>query len=150
MAAQYSFTMSISDLNEILGTLPGPGRQDSYEIRADRGLNRQVTYSLLTAKFGDGYEQRALDGINTKQESISISFNNRDYKEANLIAAFFDLKQGLNFDLKVTNTLLDPEQTTVDGTPETIRVVCDNYNLVYGHDTVVSIQATLRRVYEPL
>jgi len=64
-------------------------------------------------------------------------------------AAFFDLKQGLNFDLKVTNTLFDPENSTSDGTPETIRVVCDNYNLVYLHDTAASIQATLRRVYEP-
>lgn len=146
MARQYSFTISASDLQSIF---EDSGRTQSYEVKADRGLNRQVKYSLLTAKFGDGYEQRALDGINTKQESISISFNNRDYKEANLIAAFFDLKQGLNFDLKVTNTLFDPENTTSDGTPETIRVVCDNYNLVYVHDTAVSIQATLRRVYEP-
>lgn len=148
MARQYSFTMSTVDLDQILGTT-NPARTLTYEVTADRGLNRQVSYSLLTAKFGDGYEQRALDGINTKQENISISFNNRDYKEANLIAAFFDLKQGLNFELKVTNTLFDPEQNTVDGTPETIRVVCDNYNLVYVHDTAVSIQATLRRVYEP-
>ena len=146
MARQYSFTMSVSDLQNIFGDT---GRTDTYEVKADRGLNRQVNYSTLTAKFGDGYEQRALDGINTKQENISISFNNRNYKEANLIAAFFDLKQGLNFDLKVTNTLFDPENTTSDGTPETIRVVCDNYNLVYLHDTAASIQATLRRVYEP-
>ena len=148
MARQYSFTMSTGDLDQILGATV-PTRTLTYEVKADRGLNRQVSYSLLTAKFGDGYEQRALNGINTKQESISISFNNRDYKEANLIAAFFDLKQGLNFDLKVTNTLFDPEQNTVDQAPETIRVVCDNYNLVYVHDTAVSIQATLRRVYEP-
>ena len=146
MARQYSFTMSVSDLQNIFGDT---GRTDTYEVKADRGLNRQVNYSTLTAKFGDGYEQRALDGINTKQENISISFNNRNYKEANLIAAFFDLKQGLNFDLKVTNTLFDPENNTSDGTPETIRVVCDNYNLVYLHDTAASIQATLRRVYEP-
>lgn len=146
MARQYSFTISTLDLQSIFGDT---GRTQSYEITADRGLSRQVNYSVLSAKFGDGYEQRALDGINTKQENISISFNNRDYKEANLIAAFFDLKQGLNFDLKVTNTLFDPENSTSDGTPETIRVTCEGYNLVYPQETVASIQATLKRVYEP-
>lgn len=147
MAQQYSFTISVAELDQILGTTPGT-RIDEYDVSADRGLTRGVKYSLLTSKFGDGYEQRALHGINTKQESISISFNNRDYKEANLIAAFFDLKQGLNFDLTVTNTSLDPDSDTSD-VVETIRVVCDNYNLVYLHDTAVSIQATFRRVYEP-
>ena len=117
-------------------------------IVSDRNLGRQATFDLLTAKFGDGYEQRAIDGINSKKEVFSLSFKNRDYKEANLIAAFFDSKRGLNFNLTITNTK-DVESTNPTDIHETIKVACDGYNLTYITDTVASISTQLRRVYEP-
>ena len=135
MATQYSFTIP-NNLNL--------GNSSAVEVRADRGISRQAQFSLLSAQFGDGYRQVGLSGINTKQENISISFNNRFYKEGNLIAKFFDNRQGLNFDLTLTNTAGDAADST-----ETIRVSCDGYNLVHVNDTTVSIQATFRRVYEP-
>ena len=124
------------------------GLTSDRAIKADRGLSRQVSFSLLTAKFGDGYEQRGLNGINNKQEQLSVSFNNREYREGNLIAAFFDSKAALNFDLKITNNR-DVEASTPTEAYETIRVACDGYNLVYVNDTTISIQAQFRRVYEP-
>lgn len=135
MATEYSFTIPSS---------LGLGNTADLDITADRGLSRQVQFSLLSAQFGDGYRQVGLNGINTKQESISITFNNRRYTEGNLIAKFFDNRQGLNFDLIVTDTAGNQADNT-----ETLRVSCDGYNLVYVNDTTVSIQTTLRRVYEP-
>jgi len=111
----------------------------SKTIVADRGLQRQVKQRVLTAKFGEGYEQRVLDGINTKEDSFNLSFNNRSAEEINLIAAFLDLKSGLNFELKVTNYTGD----------EVIKVVAEDYNISYTYDTVHSLQTTFRRVYEP-
>lgn len=136
--ATYQFTIPS-------GTL---GLSSNKVIKADKGLSRQVSYSVLTAKFGDGYEQRGLNGINNKQEQIGISFNNREYREGNLISAFFDSKAALNFELSITNNK-DVEATSPTETTETIRVACDGYNLVYVNDTTISIQAQLRRVYEP-
>jgi len=151
MSKQYQFKITHTDLNSILGATTPPRATDGtadITVSVDRGFSRQISNSLLTAKFGDGYEQRALNGINTKQEQISVSFNNRDYKEGNLIAAFFDLKAGLNFNLTVTNTK-DVESSSPTETTETIKVTCDEYNLVYVNDSAVSIQTTFRRVYEP-
>jgi len=136
MSTQYSFTIPSS---------LGLGNTSNESISTDRGLSRQVSFSVLKASFGDGYSQRARDGINSKREAISASFNNRHYKEGNLIAKFLDNRQGLNFDLTVTNTVTNAAAETT----EIIRVTCDGYNLVYVNDTTVSIQATLNRVYEP-
>ena len=117
-------------------------------IVADRGLSRQTNFSLLTAKFGDGYEQRAVDGINSKQEVFGLTIKNRDYKEANLIAAFFDSKKGLNFSIEITNTK-DVESATPTDVHETIKVACDSYTLTYITDTIATVTSQLRRVYEP-
>tara|TARA_B110000305_G_scaffold45335_2_gene48124 strand:- start:3909 stop:4313 length:405 start_codon:yes stop_codon:yes gene_type:complete len=133
--AGFSFTISGAEVD----TLKGVTGSAAQEIVADRGLSRAVAHRVLTAKFGDGYEQRVRDGINTKQDSFSISFNNRDAAEINLIAAFLDSKSGLNFNLTITNLT----------TNEVIKVVCDEYNISYGHEFYHSLQTTFRRVYEP-
>lgn len=142
----FSFTILNGDLNDLsyegplrTETSPGSGIYE-VEVVVDRGFQRQVQHRVLTAKFGDGYEQRFLDGINTKNENFNVSFNNRPAEEINLIAAFFDLKSGKAFTLEVTN---------LSNTPEQIKVVCESYNLVYLQPTAHSLQATLRRVYEP-
>lgn len=137
MATQYSFSIP---QDAIASSVP----PTATTIRADRGLSRQVSFALLKANFGDGYSQRARNGINSKREALSISFNNREYKEGNLIAKFLDTKQGLNFNLTLTDTAVGEADNT-----EVLRVTCDGYNLVYINDTTVSIQATFNRVYEP-
>ena len=146
---KYQFTIAHTDLDTLLGAAtPARGTDDTYIITGDRGLSRQTTFSLLTAKFGDGYEQRAIDGINSKQENFGLTFKNRDYKEANLIAAFFDSKKGLNFNLEITNTK-DVESASATDVHETIKVACDSYTLTYITDTVATVTSQLRRVYEP-
>jgi len=128
----FSFTIPA---NAISSGVPST----SNEIVADRGLQRQVRHRILTSKFGDGYEQRVRDGINTKEDNFSISFNNRPADEINLIAAFLDSKAGLNFNLTVTNLTGD----------EVIKVVAEEYNISYPQETIHSLQTTFRRVYEP-
>ena len=146
---KYQFTLAHTDLNTLLGAAtPARESTDTRTIVADRGLSRQTTFSLLTAKFGDGYEQRAVDGINSKQEVFGLTFKNRDYKEANLIAAFFDLKKGLNFSIEITNTK-DVESATPTDVHETIKVACDSYTLTYITDTIATVTSQFRRVYEP-
>lgn len=108
-------------------------------ITVDRGFSRSVKQNVLVAKFGDGYEQRVGNGINTNIENFSISTQNRDADDIYQIAAFFDNTPGESFDFVITDN---------DG-DTTIKVVCEEYNINYIHDIYHSLTAKFRRVYEP-
>lgn len=138
--ATFSFTISGTKVN----SLKGVSNSGAFEAVADRGLSRKSKHNVLTAKFGDGYEQRVLDGINTKQDQFSISFKNRDASDINLIAAFLDDSAGKSFDFVITDKFSQGNLTT-----STIKVVCDDYNISYGQATNHSLSCELRRVYEP-
>ena len=135
----FSFTISSSDVTAIKGTSGA-----AFEATADRGMSRASKHRILTAKFGDGYEQRVLDGINTKDDSFSLSFNNRSAEDINLIAAFFDSKAAKSFDFTVTDTFTGGNLSN-----RTMKVVCDTYNVVYLRENFHSLTCNLRRVYEP-
>ena len=98
----------------------------AFEATADRGMSRGSKHRVLAAKFGDGYEQRVLDGINTKDDSFNLSFNNRTAEDINLISAFLDNKAGKNFDFTVTDTFNSGNLSNT-----TMKVVCDSYNVAY-------------------
>ena len=111
----FSFTISASDVNSLKNT----SGQSSFEATADRGMTRASKHRVLTASFGDGYEQRVLDGINSKGDSFSISYNNRSAEDINLIAAFFDTKAGKSFNFTVTDTFTGGNLSNT-----TMKVVC--------------------------
>jgi len=79
------------------------------KIRADKNLRKSSAPRVRSAKFGDGYEQRRVDGINNIKETYNVTFNNRTVSEADDIIAFFDTKAGVtSFDF----TLPDTNSTT--------------------------------------
>ena len=100
----------------------------------DRGAGRTTSRRVLSAKFGDGYEQRVLDGINNIEETYSISFKNRAQAEINTIADFLDDQPPAPFQFYIGN--------------DTVYVICDSYSISYGHDSVNSLSAQFRRVYQ--
>ena len=113
----------------------------SLQVLPDKGLSRQSTPRVLKVQFGDGYEQRIAEGLNSCQESYQISYSNRPKAEIDDIAAFMDEKKGVtsfNYVIPDTN----------NGGETTIKVVCDQYNLVYVNDSSYTFTATFRRVYE--
>lgn len=136
----FSFTISASDVNSLKNT----SGQSSFEATADRGMTRASKHRVLTASFGDGYEQRVLDGINSKGDSFSISYNNRSAEDINLIAAFFDTKAGKSFNFTVTDTFTGGNLSNT-----TMKVVCQEYNISYIRENIHSLTCTLKRVYEP-
>ena len=113
----------------------------SLQVLPDKGLSRQSTPRVLRIQFGDGYEQRIAEGLNSSQESYQISYSNRPKAEIDDIAAFMDEKKGVtsfNYVIPDTN----------NGGETTIKVVCDQYNLVYVNVSSYTFTATFRRVYE--
>jgi len=121
------------------------GFQDlgSVQRTPDKNFTKKVEPTVLKIQFGDGYEQRIAEGINSIKEIFSISFNNRPKAEIDDIVAFFDNKKGttaFNYTIPDTN---------VGGNERTVKVVCENYTQAYVYDDFYSCTATLRRVYEP-
>lgn len=109
------------------------------EVVFDKGMSRSPRFQVLNANFGDGYEQRAQDGINAKRETYVVAFAKRPAAEVNLIAAYLDQNIATALDLTITNLTGD----------ETVKAVCDDYNIVYIHELYHSMTANFRRVYEP-
>ena len=106
---------------------------NNREIKFDRGFSRQAEQKLLVTNFGDGYEQRVRDGINTKREIYNMNLANRLWQEIALIAVYFDIIQPASFTIRLER--------------ETVRVALNTYSINIGHDDVQSITATMRRVY---
>lgn len=108
-------------------------------ITFDRGLGRNVKHRVLTAQFGDGYDQTVGDGVNTKDDSFSANFKNRPAAEINLIAEFLDKRTAKEFEIRI------PNRTSI----ETIYARCENYTITYDYDQYHTMSAQIKRIYTP-
>lgn len=129
--ANYKLVIPTSD-GTTTGGYSAAGTNTDFVI--DRGAGRQSQQRILSAKFGDGYEQRVLDGINTKEETFSVTFNNRSDEEVDAIADYFDAIAPASFNFYIGD--------------DTVKTVCENYSITYSHAQSYSLSAQLRRVYE--
>lgn len=69
-------------------------------------IGAQVEYKLRfkEAKFGDGYEQRYADGLNSVSEVWSLAFTNRDNTDIDAIITFLKARAGVEvFDWETPN-----------------------------------------------
>ena len=112
------------------------------QVIPDNTMRRQTDPAVIVASFGDGYEQRAANGINSLKEEYSVQFNSRQKSEIDNIIDFFDAKKGVTaFNFTVPDT---------NGTNNeaTIKVVCFRYNTSFDNSNFYSCNASFRRVYE--
>jgi phage-related protein len=54
---------------------------------------KTVKYTTITSQFGDGYMQRAGDGINKKGENWLITYDNLDQTQRDLLWVFIEIVQ---------------------------------------------------------
>ena len=108
-------------------------------ITFDRGFGRNVQHRVLTAQFGDGYDQTLGDGVNTKNDAFTANFKNRREAEINLLADYLDKTAAGKILIKVPNS---------DGI-ENIYVRCESYTIAYNYDQYHDLSAQLKRVYVP-
>ena len=121
------------------------GFQDlgSAQRTPDKNFTKKSKPTVLKIQFGDGYEQRIAEGINSVKETYTVGFTNRPKAEIDDIVAFFDNKKGttaFNYTIPDSNA---------GGGERTIKVVCEDYSQRYSYDNFYSCSATFRRVYEP-
>ena len=130
IAARFPTTGATPILNTVFGV-----NGTSKVFAFDRGFTKRVKHRLLVAKFGDGYEQRVRDGINTQEATFNFAFKNRPWEEIEVLSAFLDVKAGLSFDAIISE--------------ETVKVVCENYDINYGQNDIHTLTGNFRKVYEP-
>ena len=109
----------------------------------DKTLSRSSTPKILLATYGDGYEQRIADGINSNKEEFSLSFRNRLKEDIDDIVSFLVSTKGVtNFDFTIPDT---------NGTNNkvTVQAICVSYDTIFEHDEYYSLTVNLKRVYEP-
>ena len=114
----------------------------SSAVQPDKSLSRKNTPRVHLAQFGDGYEQRLQDGINSLKQEISVSFQTRPKAEIDDLVAFFESLNG------VTKFRFDIADSNAGSSTETIKVVCPDWDQKWEYDDYYTLDATFRRVYE--
>ncbi len=110
------------------------------EITVDRGLTQQMNPRVLTATFGEGYEQRISDGIESIEEQFTVTIANQTRAVVQDIEAFFDSLAGATaFKFYLPNSLLP------NGVEELV-VKCVQYNVIVTTDRYYTITATFEKV----
>lgn len=112
----------------------------SYVV-PDKDIQRTTKPKVHLARFGDGYEQRLLKGINSLDETFSLKFSNRSIAEIEDLILFFESVVGVTaFEFTLPGNAINQLKT--------IKVVCDEYTRNYDRNNFNSVTAKFRRVYE--
>ena len=102
----------------------------------DHDASEEDTPRVLLAQFGDGYEQRAADGINNITTAWDLQFTLRTRSEVTAMRDFLRARMGVEAFLWAP-----PGETD-----KTFK--CDKWRRVLRTDTDSSFTATFKRVYE--
>ena len=127
------------------------------KVVPDKTLTKQTQPRVRIQRFGDGYEQRIVDGINNITENYTLTFTNRSKTESDDIIAFFDTQAGVaafNFTIPDTNSTSTTTSVTSGSTSNTTALTLTAANLdivagatvsgtgISGTPTVSSISGT--------
>ena len=66
----------------------------TFTYTPDFGANKKLTPKINSISFGDGYEQRARNGLNTNPQTWELTFSNRTDTEAGDIDSFLTARGG--------------------------------------------------------
>jgi len=94
--------------------------------------------SVRTLKFGDGYEQRSPDGINTNLLKISLTYDNRDEAEITAISHFLHERGGSE-----AFAYLPPSPYS-----SMKKFVCRKWDVTMNFDNNYSVKVDLEEVVE--
>jgi len=67
----------------------------TFTWNPDTGATMDREPRIRSAQFGDGYQQRALDGLNADLRTFSLSFSGRALAESQAIVTFLETVGGV-------------------------------------------------------
>ena len=104
----------------------------------DFGASGAFKPRVRTTSFGDGYEQRVGDGINSNPAKWSVRFTQRTDAETNAITAFLEARGGTEAFSWTPPQATDP-----------IRGVCREWERVSDRHNLNSVSAQFAQNFEP-
>ena len=107
------------------------------EIGVDFGFNQQINMNVVTTEFGDGYNQRAVDGINATQYVYDLSWTHIDTERKETLRKFFLDTNG------VTAFLWTPPDVGVD-----MSFTCNAPRCVPVAAGVWNVTVTISQVFD--
>lgn len=110
----------------------------TFTYTPDFGAQVQVKPRVRTVSFGDGYQQRQADGINTQPQVWTLQWKNRDNTETDEIKSFLVARGGVqSFDWSPPNEA------------SAIKVICSDWTVSTVRFNLNDISATFTQVFEP-
>lgn len=101
------------------------------------GISLSKKYRYLEANFGDGYSQRAGDGLNTISEEWRMVWDIITSSEKNILIDFFDQQQGyLNFNF------------TAPGDSVSKKWIANTPSVTPINATYYKVECVFQRVYD--
>ena len=104
----------------------------------DFGASRKSAPVVRQVKFGDGYEQRLVYGLNQSPKEWNLTWTATSNADADAIEAFFEARAG---------------QESFDWTPlddsTSYKWVVSEWNREFRYANINTITATFRQVFEP-
>lgn len=107
-----------------------------FTFISDFGVTKKLAPKVTEISFGDGYSQRARNGLNTNPQTWDLSFSNRTDTEAEAIDAFLTARGGVeSFDWTPYNESAG-------------KYICKEWSKSLDGFNRNSIQATFIQVFE--
>lgn len=111
------------------GTLPS--------ITPTRATGKTTQTRNLVADLGDGYTQRAGDGINTIKEMWSVEWSALDTTTANTLISFFEAREGY------INFLWTPFRQS---SPR--KFICKSWSESFSGNSLTNVSAEFEEVFD--
>ena len=108
----------------------------------DKGLTAAFKPRVLIAQFGDGSQQRVLDGINNNPRVFNVNFKTRLKADIDDIVTYFNSLNGVT---KFNFTVPDDNEGDDE---DTVKVICTTWNKTYDYGDYYSLTATFNEVFE--
>lgn len=104
-----------------------------------KSFTKSVKPRVLNAQFGDGYSQRAVNGINSIVREWNLSFNSKSIKDINAIETFLSNRKGVEGFL-----------WTPPGESTAYAVICQDWSRTYDTHISASLQARFTQIFDKL
>jgi len=108
------------------------------DIKTSYQVNKNTRTRVLKAEFGDGYSQRAVDGINTTKDTWDLSWIGLSTSDADTLISFLEARGGVeSFDW------------TPNGEAVSKKWLCSEWSKTFNQiHNVINVNATFEQTYD--
>lgn len=101
-------------------------------VNPDWGLSEKTEFKVSTVSFGDGYEQRRPEGLNSRRRKWTLKWTNLSLDQKDVLVNFLQERKGAYSFIW---------QKPGD---EAVRVLCESVGFTWTDYSVYSVQASIK------